>query len=298
MANQFSLFLVIFTLVTGVIWVLEKFVWAKKRQEKFAKLQAETNGLDPQYADKLDPQPWWVENSVSLFPVIAFVLILRSFIFEPFQIPSGSMMPTLLVGDFIVVEKYAYGLKDPVWHKTLIKTSEPKRGDIVVFRYPLDPSVDYIKRLVGLPGDTIRYSRTKQVCIQPKGQSQCKPVPLSHVEKSQFVQGGVPLMQLDEQLGKVRHKILLNPLHADRVSDYRPRPGVNEWVVPEGHYFMMGDNRDNSADSRFWGFVPEANLVGKAVGIWISFTFDRKPDDLIPTWVPTGVRFNRVGGIE
>ncbi|MBF9001632.1 signal peptidase I [Vibrio nitrifigilis] len=298
MANTFSLFLVILTLVTGIIWVLEKFVWGKKRQQKMTQLQTETNGIDPNLVKKIDPQPWWVENAVSIFPVIAFVLILRSFIFEPFQIPSGSMMPTLLVGDFIVVEKYAYGLKDPVWHTTLVPTGEPKRGDIVVFRYPKNPSVDYIKRLVGMPGDTIRYSRTKQVCIQPQGESQCKPVKLSNVQESQFIQGGIPLMQLDEQLGSVKHNILINPMHMDPVDQYQPRPGVNEWVVPKGHYFMMGDNRDNSADSRFWGVVPEANLVGKAVGIWISFEFDRPADSILPSWVPTGVRFNRIGGIN
>ena len=298
MANTFSLFLVILTLVTGIIWVLEKFVWGKKRQQKMTQLQTETNGIDPNLVKKIDPQPWWVENAVSIFPVIAFVLILRSFIFEPFQIPSGSMMPTLLVGDFIVVEKYAYGLKDPVWHTTLVPTGEPKRGDIVVFRYPKNPSVDYIKRLVGMPGDTIRYSRTKQVCIQPQGETQCKPVKLSNVQESQFIQGGIPLMQLDEQLGSVKHNILINPMHMDPVDQYQPRPGVNEWVVPKGHYFMMGDNRDNSADSRFWGFVPEANLVGKAVGIWISFEFDRPADSILPSWVPTGVRFNRIGGIN
>ncbi|MCA2015976.1 signal peptidase I [Vibrio tritonius] len=298
MANTFSLFLVILTLVTGVVWVLEKLVWAKKRQQKLTDLQTETNGIDPELSKKIDPQPWWVENAVSIFPVIAFVLILRSFIFEPFQIPSGSMMPTLLVGDFIVVEKYAYGLKDPVWHKTLIPTSEPKRGDIVVFRYPKNPSIDYIKRVVGLPGDTIRYSSLKQICIQAKGTSECKPVPLTNLHESDFAQGYTQLMQLDEQLGEVKHQILINPMQADRVSAYEPRAGVNEWVVPEGHYFMMGDNRDNSADSRFWGFVPEKNLVGKAVGIWISFVFDRSPDSALPTWVPTGVRFNRIGGIN
>lgn len=298
MANTFSLFLVIFTLVTGVIWVLEKLVWAKKRQQKLTSLQAETNGIDPELSKKIDPQPWWVENAVSIFPVIAFVLILRSFIFEPFQIPSGSMMPTLLVGDFIVVEKYAYGLKDPVWHNTIVPTGEPKRGDIVVFRYPKNPNIDYIKRVVGLPGDTIRYSSLKQICIQAKGESECKPVSLTNLQQSEFAQGYTPLMQLDEQLGEVKHHILINPMHADRVSEYEPRAGVNEWVVPQGHYFMMGDNRDNSADSRFWGFVPEQNLVGKAVGIWISFVFDRSPDSALPTWVPTGVRFNRIGGIN
>ncbi|MEF1258036.1 signal peptidase I, partial [Vibrio harveyi] len=215
-----------------------------------------------------------------------------------FQIPSGSMMPTLLVGDFILVEKYAYGLKDPVWRTQLVETGKPERGDIVVFKYPPQPNVDYIKRVVGLPGDTVRYSADKQVCIQSKGESSCKPVKLNNVEESQFIQNGIPLIQMNEKLGEVEHQILVNPLTRDRVQNYQPRPGVNEWVVPQGQYFVMGDNRDNSADSRYWGFVPEANLVGKAVAIWISFEFDRGADSVLPSWIPTGVRFNRVGGIH
>lgn len=299
MANTFSLILVIVTLVTGVVWLLEKLVFAKKRQAKVAEIQAQTaNGLDAVTLQKVESQPWWVENSVSIFPVIAFVLVLRSFIYEPFQIPSGSMMPTLLVGDFILVEKYAYGLKDPVWRTQLVETGKPERGDIVVFKYPPQPNIDYIKRVVGLPGDTVRYSADKQVCIQSKGESSCKPVKLSNVEESQFIQNGIPLIQMNEKLGEVEHQVLVNPLARDRVQKYQPRPGVNEWVVPQGQYFVMGDNRDNSADSRYWGFVPEANLVGKAVAIWISFEFDRGADSVLPSWIPTGVRFNRVGGIH
>ena len=298
MANTFSLILVIVTLVTGIVWALEKFVWAKRRQQKLADVEAQTNGLDAETCAKVTAQPWWVENSVSIFPVIAFVLILRSFIYEPFQIPSGSMMPTLLVGDFILVEKYAYGLKDPVWRTQLVETGKPERGDSIVFKYPPQPSIDYIKRVVGLPGDTIRYSSRKEICIQAKGTSSCKAVKLSNVEESQFIQDGVPLIQLNEQLGDVEHQILVNPLRRDRVHAYQPRNGVNEWVVPAGHYFVMGDNRDNSSDSRYWGFVPEANLVGKAVAIWISFEFERGSDSVLPTWIPTGVRFNRIGGIH
>ena len=298
MANTFSLILVIVTLVTGVVWVLEKLVFAKKRQEKLAEVEAQTNGLDAAVLAKVKTQPWWVENSVSIFPVIAAVLVLRSFIYEPFQIPSGSMMPTLLVGDFILVEKYAYGLKDPVWRTQLVETGKPERGDIVVFKYPPQPNIDYIKRVVGLPGDTVRYNSKKEICIQSSGETSCQPVKLSNVEESQFIQNGIPLIQLDEKLGEVGHQILVNPLRRDRVELYQPRNGVNEWVVPEGQYFVMGDNRDNSADSRFWGFVPEANLVGKAVAIWVSFEFDRDPNSVIPAWIPTGVRLSRIGGIN
>lgn len=298
MANTFSLILVIVTLVTGIVWVLEKLVWAKKRQQKMAAIEAQTNGLDDKLSAKISAQPWWIENSVSIFPVIAFVLVLRSFVYEPFQIPSGSMMPTLLVGDFILVEKYAYGLKDPVWRTQLVETGKPERGDVVVFKYPPQPSIDYIKRVVGMPGDTVRYSSNKEICIQDQGSTECKQVKLSNVEESEFNQNGIPLIQVNEKLGQVEHQILINPLRRDRVDAYQPRHGVNEWVVPQGQYFVMGDNRDNSADSRYWGFVPEANLVGKAVGIWISFEFERGADSVLPSWIPTGVRFNRIGGIN
>ncbi|EKO3640865.1 signal peptidase I [Vibrio metschnikovii] len=298
MANTFSLILVIVTLVTGIIWALEKWLWSKKRLQKQAQVQNETNGIDAAVVSKIAPQPWWVENAVSIFPVIAFVLVLRSFIFEPFQIPSGSMMPTLLVGDFILVEKYAYGLKDPVWRTQLVETGKPERGDVVVFKYPPNPSIDYIKRVVGMPGDIVRYSPTKEICIQTQQDSRCQTVTLSNVLESEFVQNNIPLMQMDEQLGQQAHSILVNPLRMDNIRDYQPRAGVNEWIVPQGHYFVMGDNRDNSADSRFWGFVPEENLVGKAVAIWISFEFERSADSILPAWIPTGVRFNRIGGIN
>ncbi|GAD90680.1 signal peptidase I [Vibrio halioticoli NBRC 102217] len=298
MANTFSLILVIVTLVTGIVYALEKLVWAKKRAAKVAGVEAQTNGLDDETKAKVENQPWWVENSVSIFPVIAFVLILRSFIYEPFQIPSGSMMPTLLVGDFIVVEKFSYGLKDPVWRTQLVETGKPERGDIVVFKFPPQPSIDYIKRVIGLPGDTIRYTQEKKLCIKPSGEKQCKPVPLTNYTESEFVQNNVPLIRLDETMGEHQHQVLVNPLRQDNASAYQPRPGVREWIVPEGHYFMMGDNRDNSADSRYWGFVPEANLVGKAVGIWMSFEFDRDNDSFLPSWIPTGIRLNRIGGIE
>jgi signal peptidase I len=298
MANTFSLILVIVTLVTGIVWALEKWRWGKKRQAKFAEIEAQTNGLDPKLVDNIAPQPWWIENSVSIFPVIALVLVVRSFIYEPFQIPSGSMMPTLLIGDFILVEKYAYGLKDPVWRSQLVETGEVERGDVVVFKYPPSPTVDYIKRVVGMPGDTIRYSGQKQVCIQSKGEASCTPVALSNVVESAFFQSGVPLIQANEQLGAVDHQILINTQRIDNVSGYQPRPGVSEWVVPEEHYFVMGDNRDNSADSRYWGFVPKGNLVGKAVAIWISFEFERDAQSALPSWVPSGVRFNRIGAIK
>lgn len=305
MAAYFSLILVLVTLTSGLIWLIDARLFAPKRREKLALAQAATSELSEESAEKIIREPSIVETARSIFPVIAFVLILRSFIYEPFQIPSGSMMPTLLVGDFILVEKFSYGLKDPVWRKKLIETGEPKRGDVAVFKYPENPKIDYIKRVVGLPGDTIIY-RNKQLYIKPacmQGRIDCSAAQLVkrvEVNNGEFFQDGTPLIRYKEQLGDVTHDILINPARPDMINYYFRQPNlpVGEFVVPQGHYFMMGDNRDNSTDSRYWGFVPEANLVGKAVAIWMSFEFDRKPSDFLPTWIPTGVRFNRVGGIQ
>ncbi|MBM7072618.1 signal peptidase I [Shewanella sp. 202IG2-18] len=304
MAQYFSLILVIVTLVSGIIWAIDAFAFAPKRKAALAAAE-KTKSLTEKAKEKILQESSIVETAHSIFPVIAFVLILRSFIYEPFQIPSGSMMPTLLVGDFILVEKYAYGLKDPVWRKQLVETGKPKRGDVVVFKYPIDPTVDYIKRVVGLPGDKIIY-RNKQLYIQKacvEGVKECPGPELIHrkeINRGEFSQNGYPMLRYNEQLGDVNHDILINPAILDRVSAYYKQDGTKpyEFEVPKGKYFMMGDNRDNSLDSRFWGFVPEANLVGKAVAIWISFEFDRTDADFLPKWVPTGVRFNRVGGIH
>jgi signal peptidase I len=299
MANTFSLILVLATLFTGIIWALDRFVWAPKRQLKIDAAAANAGDqVDVKTLETVAPQPSWVESTSSMFPVIALIMVFRSFVYEPFQIPSGSMMPTLLIGDFILVEKFAYGLRDPVFRHKLIETSEPERGDVVVFKYPPQPNIDYIKRVVGMPGDTVRYSADKQICIAPKGTADCTVVPLTNMTDSEFAQNMTRLVRFNEELGDADHQILVNPLKRDRTLAYQPRPGISEWVVPEGEYFMMGDNRDNSADSRYWGFVPEANLVGKAVAIWISFEFERSADSALPSWIPTDVRFNRIGSIN
>lgn len=300
MANYFSILLVILTVATGLIWLLDSLLWAPARRQKSAQgAEASSSAMGPQAE-----LPWLVDTSQQIFPVIAFVLVLRSFLYEPFQIPSGSMMPTLLVGDFILVEKFSYGLKDPVFRSKFIETGEPERGDVVVFKYPEDTNVDYIKRVIGLPGDTIVY-QNKQIFIKPYCESgndcpEMKPVPLEFQERGEFVQDMVPLLRYTEQLGDVTHDILRNPGRSIPASNFYTQPGTrsNEWIVPQGEYFVMGDNRENSRDSRFWGFVPDDNLVGKAVAIWISFEFERSADSFLPGWVPTGVRFNRVGGIE
>ena len=305
MANTFSLLLIGATLLTGLVWLLDRFVLLPWRQRRVLKAESATGkALDAGTIETLMREPGWVEQCKGVFPVIAAVLVLRSFLFEPFQIPSGSMMPTLLVGDFILVQKFAYGVKEPLNNSTLLETGHPKRGDGVVFKYPEEPTVDYIKRVVGLPGDRIIY-RNKQLFIQPAcaGSQDCPAiakVEQTFLSSGDFIQGGVPLERYQEQLGNVSHRILKNPQQPDYVPMYFHQPGneADEWVVPEGHYFAMGDNRDNSKDSRFWGFVPERNLVGKAVFIWISFEFERDPGSPIPGWIPTGVRFNRIGGIQ
>lgn len=319
MANMFALFLVIATLVTGIIWIIDKFKWAPARRAKLVEITEQAHeGLSEQNVAHVLKSPSWVETSVSIFPVLALVLVIRSFIYEPFQIPSGSMMPTLLIGDFILVEKYAYGLKDPIAQTTLISTGHPKRGDIVVFKYPLDPHLDYIKRTIGLPGDKVVYDPySKDLTVYPGcgEKTNCDnklAISYSTVAPSEWVQtvsdtkngfllrplsesvdGGFRMTERKESLGEITHRILAVPETLGGESAFYRQPGqpIATWVVPQGHYFMMGDNRDNSADSRYWGFVPEKNLVGKATAIWMSF--DKQEGE----W-PTGVRLNRIGAIH
>ena len=306
MANSFALILVILTLVTGLVWVFDKIKWAKKRKQAYADLQAQSEiELDDKTLAKMVPENPIIENARSLFPVIATVFILRSFIYEPFQIPSGSMMPTLLVGDFILVEKFSYGIKEPVWQTTLIPTGHPERGDVAVFKYPEDQRVDFIKRVVGLPGDKIVYKDKELYIVPACGEASCgdyKKLDTSFIGAQDFKHETNTVKVYSEVLGDVEHQLLINPLRREQTQAYyqqkEPLTATYEWVVPEGNYFVMGDNRDNSRDSRFWGFVPERNLVGKAVAKWISFEFDRDANDFLPSWVPSNVRFERIGSIK
>ena len=306
MANSFALILVILTLITGIIWVIDKLAWAKKRQQAYADLQAQSEiELDEKALAKMYPENPIIENARSLFPVIAIVFVLRSFIYEPFQIPSGSMMPTLLVGDFILVEKFSYGIKEPVWQNTLIPTGSPKRGDVVVFKFPEDQRVDFIKRVVGLPGDRIVYKDKKIYLIPACEKENCgnyKELDTKFLEEKNFKHEGDVMQVYTEILGEAAHQLLINPHRPEPVQAYFKQKDIStyayEWVVPKGNYFVMGDNRDNSRDSRFWGFVPERNLVGKAVAKWISFEFDRGADSFLPSWVPSNVRFERIGSIK
>lgn len=287
--GNFALLLLLATVVTGLYWLAERFYFLPRRRQAAEQLAAQTQarraeltqlGIRPDETDvapaqeKLLMQPWWLDWTAGLFPVIVVVFILRSFLFEPFKIPSGSMIPTLLIGDLILVNKFHYGIRLPVINTKLTAGEPVKRGDILVFRYPPKPSLDYIKRVVGLPGDEVAYLN-KRLTIN--GQ----PVATQAVPEF-FDEGSMRYFkQFEESLGAVKHRIL--------TDDDRPAfiPGVEEFAyrsscrynvegvvckVPEGHYFMMGDNRDNSLDSRFWGFVPDQNIVGRAFFVWMNFS--------------------------
>ncbi|MBP1148992.1 signal peptidase I [Methylocaldum sp. RMAD-M] len=252
---DFSFFLVMATALTGIIWggyaLLRRF----------------------QPATASAKEPIIVEYARSFFPIVLIVLLLRSFLVEPFRIPSGSMMPTLLIGDFILVNKYTYGIRLPVLNTKIVEMGEPERGDIVVFRFPKDPKVDYIKRVIGLPGDRIAYYN-KQLYVNGEAIKQTTIAEYQGVGQGNAMTGA---RLLSEDLKGVNHDILIR----------EGQPSVQgEFTVPEGQYFVMGDNRDNSNDSRYWGTVPESHLVGKAFFIWMSWD-----------WENGGIAFDRLGTI-
>lgn len=310
MAVYFSIFLVVITVVTGIVWIADKFYLAPQRKLKLA-TAIEQNGesLTEDDKAKIEEPSTAVDTAVQIFPVIAFVLVLRSFLYEPFQIPSGSMMPTLFDGDFILVNKFNYGLKDPVARNKFVEIGLPERGDIVVFKYPMDTRIDYIKRVIGLPGDRVIY-RNKSLYIKPACQpsdDQCpefEQVEQNFEAKGEYMDNGLALTRYTSKMPNQTHEILVNNNILPRTAHYFQQAGTqrDEFVVPEGHYFVMGDNRDNSLDGRFWGFVSEEHLVGEAVAIWMSFAFERGEDvwvpDWMPSWFPSSVRFSRIGGIE
>ncbi len=255
---DFPALLVGATLFTGIAWAVDAAFLAPKRRRRAASLIQGGAAQDSDQVSIILKEPTWIEYCKSFFPVILAVLMLRSFLVEPFRIPSGSMMPTLLVGDFILVNKFTYGIRLPVLNTKIIEVDEPERGDVVVFRYPKDPSVDYIKRVVGLPGDTVRYAN-KVVYVNGKPAGQV-PAGVYLGKGSGVSMSGASKRR--EQLGDLQHDILVMPR----------TPGIEgEYVVGKGEYFVMGDNRDNSNDSRYWGTVPEGNLVGKAFRIWMNW---------------------------
>jgi len=257
---DFSALLVFLTFGSGIIWLIDSICFAPGRNDS----DDETDIL------KL---PIIVEYAKSFFPIFLIVLILRSFIFEPFKIPSASMMPTLLIGDFILVNKYDYGLRLPVLHNKFIVNKTPERGDIVVFRYPEDPSIPFIKRVVGLPGDKISYHK-KILYINDISVTQ-ELNGRYNAYGSGIMMDGASLRI--ENLGNMEHEILISPNRRSQELETR---------VPDGHYFVLGDNRDNSKDSRFWGFVPDENLVGRAFMIWMNWDSKNR-----------GIDFGRIGTI-
>ncbi len=288
--GNFSLLLFVLTMATLAYWLAERFKFAPARQAAADALSAQDvqrradlarqgiSQVDNNVAaarEKLLMQPWWLDWTAGLFPVICAVFLLRSFLFEPFKIPSGSMIPTLVVGDLILVNKFHYGIRLPVINAKVVKNNDPKRGDVIVFHYPVDTRIDYIKRVVGLPGDEVVYNNQ---LLTINGQ----PVPVQAQGDYYDDDSMRYAPKFSEKLGVVAHGILVEP---KRPSIYRPMESfVNfrdncrytaEGVtckVPAGHYFVMGDNRDNSQDSRYWGFVPDENIVGRAFMVWMNFS--------------------------
>jgi signal peptidase I len=279
---DFPTFLVIAAVVTGGIWTIDVLLWAPKRKLQTAHAQGGTTTQlsEGTSEEEVLKEPLLVEYARSFFPVIVIVLVLRSFLVEPFRIPSGSMMPTLLVGDFILVNKFAYGIRLPVIDKKVIDVGSPKRGDVIVFRFPQDPSTDYIKRVVGLPGDRISYyHKTLYINGQPAPQQ-----PLGNYIGSGSGAGWSGTSLRLERLCEVEHEILVRTQQGENPMCRVLMEG--NFIVPSEEYFVMGDNRDNSNDSRCWGTVPEENLVGRAFMIWMNWD-----------WASGGVAWERLGMI-
>ncbi len=286
--GNFALLLFMATVVTGVYWLAERFYFMPNRQKAAGSLETEAkrrraelgkmgisqvDGDVAQAQARVLAQPWWLDWTAGLFPVIIAVFILRSFLFEPFKIPSGSMIPTLLVGDLILVNKFHYGLRLPVIHTKITEGDKPERGDVMVFRYPPKPNLDYIKRVVGVPGDEVAYLN-KRLTINGQVIATAPVAEFFDEDAMRYFK------QYEEVLGEHKHRLLnddARPAFIPGADNFAFRQNCHYSVegvvckVPQGHYFMMGDNRDNSLDSRYWGFVPEYNIVGKAVLVWMNF---------------------------
>ena len=289
--GNFSLLLFLLSVVTGLYWLAERFKFRPERlaaaqnfdaQDAERRAELARQGVDfvdgtatHEARDALLRQPWWLDWTAGLFPVIVVVFMVRSFVVEPFKIPSGSMIPTLEVGDLILVNKFRYGVRLPVINRKIVPNHDPVRGDVVVFRYPVNPALDYIKRVVGLPGDVVSY---RDAVLTVNG----TPVPTTALGETFDDESQRYMARFTEDFGTNVHRIQrypqvlpFNPEATQNFQRFRDRCTFDlkgfVCTVPAGHYFVMGDNRDNSEDSRYWGFVPDENLVGKAFFVWMNF---------------------------
>lgn len=312
MSSSYGIILVVLMFVSGFVWLIDSLTAGKKRKAAVKNLYDKMLKPPQEAIDSLAKDPIHVDYAKSFFPILFFIVVLRSFLYEPFQIPSASMKPTLTEGDFILVNKYDYGLRLPVTSQKIIDIGLPARGDVAVFRAP-DTGEDYIKRIIGLPGDTVIYTREKELYIIPfctpemkEAGDECgkkiyiKKIAVEgpgYIDRNPDTGYGRVNIEYSEDLLGVEHGILNNP--EARQLTYERKYEDSVFLVPEKKYFVMGDNRDNSKDSRYWdttNYVPEENLVGHAVSIWIHFDFGIKTRFL--TWVPTNVDFGRVGEIK
>lgn len=258
MAFDFELLLALAFVITAAAWIYDRVCFYPKRKAILSELSEEALAAMPKQAkEKLANTPKWLTEIKSYFVIVLIIFGVRSFVVEPFQIPSGSMLPTLEIGDFILVNKFDYGIRLPVFNTTIIPTTKPKRGDVIVFKYPKDPSQNYIKRLVGLPGDVISY-HNKRLVINGQIIGEQFEAELPPTKKSQ----NMAVALYNEDLSGVNHKIY---------KAFTDNNLEGDWVVPEGHYFGMGDNRDNSSDSRVWGYIPEENMKGRAFYVWMHW---------------------------
>ena len=287
MSADFAVILFVLTIATGLLWLADFAVLRRVRragaESSLRRFDLQSGAPEERQRQRLREHllrsPAWIELPAALFPVLLAVFLVRSFVLEPFRIPSGSMIPTLRVGDFIVVDKFSYGLRLPIVDRTVIATGTPQRGDVVVFRYPVDPSENYVKRVVGLPGDTIVY-RDQQLSINGRPVATAKAPDFFDRDAGGYARQFIE--SLPTAAGSVPHPVLVDPRRATRMGPIARFPFIDRcaWssdhtgvtcTVPPGQYFMLGDNRDNSADSRYWGFVPADHLVGKAVFVWMNF---------------------------
>jgi signal peptidase I len=336
MLPNFELILVVALGISFVITLVEKLYLEKKKKAAVEALYQRNANPDERELEAVKSMPWWVDYGWSFFPLLLVIVALRSFFYEPFKIPSGSMKPTLWVHDFILVNKHAYGLRLPVTKTKLTDGDKPKRGDVVVFRAPHEPEKDYIKRLIGLPGDTVFYTPDQQVYIIPNCSSEADQLAAEQAglkcgQKNKIERQLVQARGFEgadiytENLAGVTHNILIEPqaMGYDRYMrelveayDAKVRMGetidrrrlfasfnayFHDWKsgvkVPEHSFFVMGDNRNHSSDSRFWGFVPESMMVGKAEAIWLHLEFSLAESGFL-SYIPTGIDFDRIGAIE